>query len=602
MKYILIFLMTSALIFSQRINFAILSDVSNLPDNEINNIIEKINSVSDIDFTVILGNISKSGRSDDILNLKTKLDRLKKQYFVIPGPNDIYAGESAGIIFKDLWKDYNFIFNRADIFIIGMNSFLPDNFKEQFRIEDIDWLRDNIYDKKVKKSVFISYAGLNDKIENWQYIWNLLTEKNISEVFCSNINDAKTDFKNLQQIKIKNLYDAKSKSFNIFIASVGEDLISLSRLEDDNSLNSIHENGNPAKISLVDLPKTETFGNKIIWKKNLNFTSLSKPVVNSNTIVVSDFAGFLTAFDLSGKKLWEYDAYGDILSQPVLVDGNIAISTIQGDLNIVRMQDGNHFQSIGFDETLTSDLFSYDYRGSKKIINVENNPNIALIAGSSSGKVFCYDFFTLQELWKFSEAKNMIRHKPVKIKNQIIFTDIDGNIFSVDANSGFLIWKWKPEEKDIRAENIFAESNSVFLQNSSDEIIKIDALLGKSKWKEKFKNINSVLLSEDKSRIICVLDNKILFISSENGKVIKNIDFRHSNSGKAVIKENNGNIFISTGKQVFLIDSELRTLPIFDCGSGKVVDIIPVESNKIIISDNNGNLYKLELADKNAKF
>jgi len=592
----------SALIFSQRINFAVISNISNIPDNEINNIIEKINSVSDIDFTVILGSISKNGKTDDIINFKTKLDRLKKQYFVIPGPDDIYKSESGGIIFKDLWKDYNFIFNKADIYIIGMNSFLPDNYEEQFKIEDVDWLRDNIYDKKVKKSVFISYSGLNDEIENWQYVWNLLTEKNISEVFCSNINDAKTDFKNLQQIKIKNLYDAKSKSFNIFVASVGDNLISLSRLEDDNSLNPIHENGNSAKISLVDLPKTETFGNKIIWKKNLNFTSLSKPVVNSNTIVVSDFAGFLTAFNFSGKKLWEYDAYGDILSQPVLVDGNIAVSTIQGDLNIVRIKDGNHFQSIGFDETLTSALFPYDYGGSKKIINVENNPNIALIAGSSSGKIFCYDFFTLQELWMFSEAKNMIRHKPVKIKNQIIFTDIDGNIFSVDAYSGFLIWKWKPEGKNIRTKSFFAESNNVYLHSSTDEIIKIDALLGKTKWKEKFKNINSVLLSEDKSRIICVLDNKILFISSENGKVIKNIDFRHSNSGKAVIKENNGNIFISTGKQVFLIDSELRTLPIFDCGSGKVVDIIPVESNKIIISDNNGNLYKLELADKNAKF
>jgi len=106
----------------------------------------------------------------------------------------------------------------------------------------------------------------------------------------------------------------------------------------------------------------------------------------------------------------------------------IAIATIEGDLITINSENGEIIQTLGLDEALTSQLVIIEtiYNGAK---------TKAIIVGSSSGKVYCYELTSLELIWVNDSAERMIETLPLVIDDKIIYGSWDNYLYCISKNS-----------------------------------------------------------------------------------------------------------------------------------------------------------------------
>ena len=107
----------------------------------------------------------------------------------------------------------------------------------------------------------------------------------------------------------------------------------------------------------------------------------------------------------------------------------------EGDVITINSENGEIIQTIGLDEALTSQfvVIEIKYYGAK---------TKAIIVGSSSGKVYCYELSSLELIWENNSAERMIETLPLVIDDKIIYGSWDNYLYCLSKSTGSLIWKW----------------------------------------------------------------------------------------------------------------------------------------------------------------
>jgi len=89
-----------------------------------------------------------------------------------------------------------------------------------------------------------------------------------------------------------------------------------------------------------------TLSGKSVWKRWLGDPLMSMPAIGGGRVFIAypdtrnDHRHYLSAFDLrTGRDLWRQPIHGDIITAPVLADGNIYLTTLDGTLYCFK-QDG----------------------------------------------------------------------------------------------------------------------------------------------------------------------------------------------------------------------------------------------------------------------
>lgn len=587
---------------AQEIDFLVVSNPGELSSGNQKKLVSSINRLEKIQFSVILGNITREGSNEELEQFKGIFDDLDKPYFVLPGPDDLIINPSAGINFRDLWKEDRFIFESDSLRVIGMNCLMPwSEGNGHFKPEDISWLKENAENSSVNNQVFISYFGLNSKIDNWEKVFNLFPETSLTlAAGVKTETDSKKSFRNLEQAEINSVSDKKGKIQNLFLMRIDKNETSFFKVINDSTFKKLTEIKTPgSRIRKVTENKIETYSCRIVSSAKLNNSVITQTNLYGNDIIVSDFGGYVSSVDTSGKIKWQYDAYGDIVSKPVIANRKIAIATLQGDLNLLNASNGSHEQTIGFDDALTSGLLAFGYSGSKKIINSGGRPGEALIIGTSKGTVYCYDLNSLQELWKFAQAKNLIKHTPLKIKNQVVFTDIFANLYSVDANEGWLIWKWSEgRDNNTTLKQITSDGENIFLFTSDGEITKIDGQLGKKLWStNKYKSANSIHLIDSGKKMLVKYDKtSLVLISPKDGSAIRSFktDFSTDTDPAIIISAGDEIFFTGDNGILYRLDKDMKISKIFYAGN-KISSILPISKKLLSVVTTDGEIFTLEL-------
>jgi len=581
--------------FAQRINFAFLS--APLIDKSGNNsifdsTISKINKIENLDFIIIAGNLTSSGSEKEFLMLKSLLNKLQKPYYLLPALND-FKNAKGWIYYQENYDD-KFAIRLNNKIFIGLSPVIPLTNYYHYITENFNWLNETLDTLKLSDEIyFFSPVQFDAKVDNWKTLLNILSEKNLKLMI--NGNAAKTELRNLHGYSILDVQSPQNtnkKIFDFVLIEISEDSVKI--FDNTKKIITAFDKTIDIPKENIDYYKLQAINSDILLNINLNSTMLTSCSYWNNKIYTFDYSGLISCIDTTGKVKWEFDANGNIIGKPIIADMMIASATFQGDLISLSAISGEQFQSIGFEDYITTDLLAINYSGDKELMIPKlSQSNTAVVFGTSSGKVYCYDLETLQEYWLNDYCKEMISSNLLYTDNKIFYTSRDGYLYCIDARNGITIWRWKEKANtDLSYSQILTDGKKVFVISQDGILYAVNLLLGKLDWKIDNQFFQNFGLSENKKIIFAESrNNEFILISTDKGKIERKIktDINFLNSFSTPVELDN-KIFWSGDGFINHFDSKFNSVKNLYLGSAPVHPVERISSNKYLTSNIDGKI------------
>lgn len=195
---------------------------------------------------------------------------------------------------------------------------------------------------------------------------------------------------------------------------------------------------------------------------------------------------------------WTFKAGGPIVTSPVLANGVVYIAAMDGHLYAIDQETGKE---------------KWNFKSRMPIASTPAVAGDLLYFVSSAGSLAALDLKTGQPKWvavveyerKF-EAKNLhglpspeqtipdawdlFTSSPAVASGKVFFGSGDGNIYSVDAQSGTILWKF-PTKEVVHASPAVV-NNTVYVGSWDSYLYAIDAETGQQKWAFKSGEDNTI--------------------------------------------------------------------------------------------------------------
>lgn len=581
--------------FAQKINFAFLSSpsINKSGNNSVfDSTISKINKIENLDFLIIAGNLTSSGSEREFLMLKSLLNKLEKPYYLLPSEND-FQDAKGWIYYQDNFDDKFAIRYNNKIFI-GLSPIIPLTNFNHYTVENINWLNETLDTLKLSDEIyFFSPNQFESDIDNWKFLLNNLSQKNLKLLV--NGNAAKTELRNLSGYSILDIHSSQNTSKKILdfvLIEISKDSIKI--FDNSGKIISVIDKTIDIPKEKIEIDKLQSISSDILLNINLNSTMLTSCSYWNNKIYTFDYSGLISCIDTTGKIKWEFDANGNIIGKPIIADMMIAAATFQGDLISLSAISGEQFQSIGFEDYITTDLLAINYSGEKELMIPKlSQSTAAVVFGTSSGKIYCYDLETLQEYWSNDYCKEMISPNLLFIDNKIFYTSRDGFLYCIDAKEGITIWRWKEKANtDLSYSQILSDGKRIFVVSQNGVLYAVNLLLGKLDWKIENQFYQNIGLSDDKKFVFAgTKNNEFMIISADKGKIERKIktEIKFSNSFSKPVELDN-KIFWSDNGFVNHFDSKFNLVKNLYLGSAPIHPVEKISSNKYLTSNIDGTI------------
>lgn len=590
----ILFFLTVLSASAQRNSFAIISSLNfSTGDRKaiLDSLVREINSINGLSFVLFTGNLTSSGTRFEFEILKNSLDSLKYQYILLPSGKDNRDAEGWNS-YIELFGDDKFAFNGNYFVFTGINPALPFREKDYYTEENIQWLKETLDAAGMGKEIYFYSPIEFEKASNWQKIFNLLQNKNTKIIF--SVNAGKFLQRNLNGINIIDI-PAFSETSNsgLYISFISKDSIVVSDPEQNTSIiidKTIQIDKQPIEISEPIKGKVDILSS--VSGSQLTYAS---PIYWNGHLYTSSYSGTVACYDSTGNFKWDYNTFGNIIGTPLISDRIVAVSTLQGDLITLSAITGEQIQTIGFEEMITTDLGVIEYSGNKILMIPKlTKSKSAIIFGTASGKVYCYDLETLQEYWVNSNTQGMIRSNPVSIENKVLFTGNDGFLYCIDSRNGLMIWRWKEKaETDFSDSFIESDGKKVFIAAADGNFYAIDLMLGKLNWRlEEISAYSRFTIDPDRKLLLIKgEDSKIYFVNPATGKILKETKFdgKFSNSSTGIIPVNGTALFANNGSIYKSINGNKSEL-IYSADFAPFNYLSRLSSDRFIASNYNGHV------------
>lgn len=355
-----------------------------------------------------------------------------------------------------------------------------------------------------------------------------------------------------------------------------------------------------ADLSAAAKDSVQAFNADVVSKIQLAAPIVSTPLYYGNKIFAVDNTGTVSCYDSTSALVWKTNLSVTITTKPMIADDVLVLGSVNGDIFSIDPKTGNQFQSIGLDRKISTEIIPFAYQGNIALAMPKSTGSkTAIVFGTDDGKIHCYDLETLQEYWTNSDAKGTVSGTPVYVNNKILFTSSDGFLYSIDANNGLLIWRWKESaESSFAGSNILTDGKTVYLISNDNVVFDIDLLLGKLVWKS--KNVNALTplnLSQDyKTLFVVTKDKKLMIVSAALGKLTKDVKMEQpfDITGSIAI-ENGKKILFTRSGSVFQLNERYKEEPIISLGTSQINYFIKIDDDKFLCSNLQGRVVDFKL-------
>jgi len=209
-----------------------------------------------------------------------------------------------------------------------------------------------------------------------------------------------------------------------------------------------------------------------------------------------------------------------------------------------------------------------------------------------------YSIVDGREIWNIKTENSLVRSQKklsmVILKDKIYFNNSLGDISAVEIESGELIWQSPTQSTltydegySLKTSDIIADSQTLFFSNNKNQFYSLNIKTGGVNWKQKINsNLRPTLI--DSYIFTISLKGYLIIIEKNSGNIIRITDLFKG------IKQKIRNKILPTGfivgkDNIYLTTDHGRLLEV-DIASGKVINIIKIDKNKInrpSISNNN---------------
>ncbi|MDH7605877.1 MAG: PQQ-binding-like beta-propeller repeat protein, partial [Melioribacter sp.] len=495
--------------------------------------------------------------------------------------------------FQDNYDDKFAIRFNNKIFI-GLSPIIPLTNYYHYITENINWLNETLDTLKLSDEIyFFSPVQFDVKVDNWKTLLTNLSGKNLKLMI--NGNATKTELRNLHGYSILDVQSSQhtnKKIFDFVLIEISDDSVKI--FDNTKKIITAFDKTIDIPKEKIDIDKLQAINSDILLSINLNSTMLKSCSYWNNKIYTFDYSGLISCIDTTGKVKWEFDANGNIIGKPIIADMMIATATFQGDLISLSAISGEQFQSIGFEDYITTDLLAINYNGDKELMIPKlSQSTTAVVFGTSSGKVYCYDLETLQEYWSNNYCKEMISSNLLYVDNKIFYTSRDGFLYCIDARNGITIWRWKEKANtDLSYSQLLSDGKKVFVISQEGILYAVNLLLGKLDWKINNQFFQNFGLSENKKMIFAESqNNEFMIISADKGKIERKIktDINFLNSFSTPVEIDN-KIFWSGNGFINYFDSKFNSVKNLYLGTAPIHPVEKISSNKYLTSNIDGTI------------
>lgn len=535
LKFLSLFLFLPLIwINGQNLNFVWLTDVHvgyDKSDSVILKQIEQINSLDDVGFVVVTGDISELGKWDQLEKASNLFKKINKKVFVIPGNHDVKWTEMGGMEFSQIFDDNKFRFDTLNYVFLGLNTgIVLRGGGGHITPEDIKWLEENLEKIPLNKEVFFfAHHPLNHDVDNWYKVTNLLRKRNLKAIMVGHGHvNKELDFDFLPGFMgVGSTSKTKLYGFNVVeLTQNNLKISSVASFRSDSSLtDTVFTWYNSPKVPGINPVPTDSsdFIDYKVAKKGITIdlkkTMVSSPVPYKTGFIAATLEGVIYNYDLQGELLWWVDLNANVVSRPVIIGKNVFAGNVGGDIYQIDLETGDVLQSLGISEAITSQLVSFP-------AIFRDRQTDALLIGTSNGTMYAYEATDLTPMWKNEDAKGRIESLPIVLDNRVVFSAWDGMTYCIDLRTGKLNWKWSENVNFYYSTAScipVTNGDYVWVVSPDKSVSCIDVLLGKTQWSNKdFNAWESLGLSQDgKTVFIKSIDDDFHTVNAANGKKIK---------------------------------------------------------------------------------
>lgn len=574
-------------------------------EEDLRRTVNDINTMTDVAFVIITGDITELGTNEQLKRAKEILDSLRVKYYIIPGNHDSGWSESGGVSFITTFGGDKFLFDFNGIRFIGCAS------GPYVRMSDGHVPRDAIVwmDQVLKKTphdqplIFVNHYPIDNSLDNWYEITDRLKEYNTIAILCGHGHANKAmNFEGIPGIMGRSNLRAKAAVGGFNLVDVRNDsIIYTERRPGVETLPSWtglrignHNYSNNKKFERPSYSINEKYPQtKAKWVYSSNANIISTPALANDLVIVGDQNGKMIALSMKeGKERWSYQTGGSIFSSPAVSNNKIVFGSGDGSVYCLSAKNGNlDWKKQTAASVLGSPVISGD----------------TVFIGGSDHSFYALNLNSGNTIWQFTGLEGPVVSTPLLYSNSAIIGAWDKNLYALNRNDGKLNWKWNNGSSVINYSPAacipVAHDGVVYVVAPDRYITAIDANDGKTLWRNNEATVReSIGISGDGKLIYgkTMQDTVVAYIASrepQHPSWKMNCSFGYEHVPSMLI-EKDGQVFFGTKNGVvYSIDPIHQEIAWAHKIDNSMVNTVRVIDEKhIIASTMDGKVTLLEVS------
>lgn len=484
--------------------FAFLSDThigspNGGAEDDLRRTVADINSLPNVDFVVLTGDITELGKNTELALAKQILDSLHIRYFIIPGNHDTGWSESGGLRFTQIFGSDRFHFVHNGIHFIGCAS------GPYVRMSDghvprsaVNWLAATL--RKIGENepvVFLNHYPLDSGLDNWYEVIDLLKKKNTVLALCGHGHANKTvSAEDIPAVMGRSNLRAKETEGGYNLVDFYADSI---RFTERKPLSKTERNWTAVALRPQHYDNTKNYPRpdfsvnqkypetKARWVFQSEANVISTPAVTNRLVVFGNQNGAVEALALAtGKKQWHYQTGGPIFSSPAVSGNSLVFGSADGFIYCLTLDGKLRWKRKTGAAVLGSPLIE------KEVVYI----------GGSDGHVRALALRTGKDVFDFGELQGPVVAKPVLVSKVLLFGAWDKYLYAYDVQKQALLWKWSNGSSVINyspaACTPVVKDGVVYVAAPDRFLSAIDLASGQTLWRTNEAAVReSIGLSED---------------------------------------------------------------------------------------------------------
>lgn len=606
---IILFLLKLGSTPAQDFKFAFVTDThigspNGVAEEDLRRTVSDINSLGEIDFAIVTGDITEMGTDEEIKKAKELLDGLSIPYYVIPGNHDTGWSESGGVSFIETFGYDKFVFEHKGYKFIGTASGPYVRMSDGHIPRDaVVWL-DSVLNATPDSQPIINanHYPLDNSLDNWFEMTDRLKQHNTQFSICGHGHTNKAyDFEGIPGTMGRSNLRAKNETGGYTIVEITDNAALFAERTPGVATHApwreigLH---NRNYVDSITYPRPDYSINDTYsqvskkWSYHSDANVISTPLVKGGKVFFGNSLGKFEALDAkNGQVKWFFQSEGGIFSSPSSYQELVIFGSGDGNIYALKEKNGDLKWKVSTNASVLGSPI------------IDRN---RIYIGGSDGKFRALDAKSGQLIWEFEGIKGPVVSKPLISDGLVIFGAWDKNLYALDQESGDLKWSWNNGTANRMYSPAMcipvAAGGVVYIVAPDRYLTALDINSGEELWRSNEATVReSIGISENKKWIYGkTMNDEIVAFPTGREKVPvawrMNCGFGYEHVPSMLI-EKAGNVFFGTkNSTVYSVNPQTQKINWahkIDNSMANTVNVI--DDHSVVVATMDGKVEWLEL-------